>query len=65
MKAKSSIVLTGPQRVQLAALIWKSEKTIVRAYRGEPCSDQSLEAIRRGAARLGFPLPPDPQPKAA
>lgn len=58
MRAKSSIVLTGPQRVMLAARVCKSEKTIVRAYRGGACSDHSLEAIRRGASELGLPPPP-------
>jgi len=56
-RAQSAIVLTGPQRVRLAAQSIKSERTVVRVYQGGG-SDQSREAICRAARELGLPSPP-------
>ncbi|HEX3596824.1 MAG TPA: hypothetical protein VHU80_17060 [Polyangiaceae bacterium] len=56
-RAQSAIVLTGPQRVRLAAESIRSERTVVRVYQGGG-SDQSREAISRAARQLGMPQPP-------
>lgn len=58
MKARSSIALTGPQRVQLAAHILRSERTVYRCYKGGG-TDQTRAAVTRGADELGLPRPPE------
>lgn len=63
-RAQSAIVLTGPQRLRLAAHAIRSERTVIRVYQGAG-NDQSREAIRRAALELGLPLPPVPQHRAA
>lgn len=59
MKARSTIALTGPQRVQLAAHILRSERTVYRCYKGGG-TDQTRAAVAKGATELGLPLPPPP-----
>ncbi len=50
---------TGPQKVQLAAHVIASTKSIDRAYRGE-VSHFMYERIAKGARELHLPVPPPP-----
>jgi hypothetical protein len=54
-------MLSGYQRVQLAAQIQRSPKTVERVYKGGG-NAFSREAVTRGARALGLPLPPEPAP---
>lgn len=53
-------MISGPDRIRLANHIVRSERTVLRVYQGRPCSPMSQAAVRRGAAELGLPLPPEP-----
>jgi len=52
--------LTGVQRVQLAAHILMSERHLRRVYAGD-CGPWAYARTCRGAANLGYPLPPEPR----
>jgi len=52
-------MLTGYQRLQIAALVHRSPRTVERVYLGRG-NAFSREAVARGAAKLGLPPPPSP-----
>lgn len=51
-------MITGPQRIQIAARSLCDLRTIERAYRGRTMRPVTLARITQAARELGLPLPP-------
>jgi hypothetical protein len=52
-------MITGIQKVRIAAQIGRSVRTVGRVYLGQG-NNYSRDAVRLAAAALGYPLPPEP-----
>lgn len=51
-------MLSGIQKVRIAAQSGRSPKTVDRVYRGQG-NAYSRDAVKRAAAELGYPMPPE------
>jgi hypothetical protein len=52
-------MLTGIQKVRIAARIGRSVRTVDRVFRGQG-NAYSRAAVKEAAVALGYPLPPEP-----
>jgi hypothetical protein len=50
--------------MRLAAETLCDLRTVTRAYDAKPITSASRSAIRQAAERLGYPMPPEPNPSA-
>jgi hypothetical protein len=57
-------MLTGIQKVRVAAQIGRSVRTVDRVYRGLG-NAYSRDAVTRAALQLGFPAPPVPSSESS
>lgn len=51
--------------IRLCALGAVDERSVRRAYRGEPTRSTTMARVRAAAAALGLPEPPPPAPREA
>jgi hypothetical protein len=57
-------MISGMDKVRIAAQSGRSPKTVDRVYRGEG-NPYSRDAVKRAAADLGLPAPPERSPSSS
>lgn len=61
----STTLVDAPRRRRIAAAATCDERTVLRAYRGQPVKESTRLRVTEAARSLGLPEPPDASARVA